>query len=351
MFGLQVPPIARISTSSVQQKNSWDWRNLSAAELVEAAPPSARPYLRLMRFDKPIGTWLLYWPCTWSIALAAPAGSLPSLTHLTLFGIRSCVHARRGLRDQRPWDKDFDRKVARTKIRPLASGELTNLQATALLAALLSTSLTILLQLNWLTVGIGCSSMLLVCSYPLAKRFTHWPQAVLGSIFPDYPTFYCPVCSQDSRSTTAPSWATRRRRGTFDAATILPLYAASICWTMVYDTIYAHQDKADDSLIGVGSTALRFGDRTKLWLSGFAAGMVGNLWALGLLTDQPTAYYAGVAAVAAHLAWQIGTVDINNSEDCWRQVPRQLVDRTAPLRRHPRRESDANAREKEVTGC
>ncbi|KAI6212975.1 4-hydroxybenzoate polyprenyltransferase, mitochondrial [Aphelenchoides besseyi] len=299
--------VTSISTSSIHRTDwrisKWKLSRYSAANLVESSPKSLQPYLRLMRFDKPIGTWLLYWPCTWSIALAAAPGLLPSITNLALFGVGAVCMRGAGCVINDLWDKDYDRKVERTKIRPLASGELTSFQATGLLAGLLSTSLAILLQLNWLTVGIGCTSMLLVCSYPLAKRFTHWPQAILGLTFN-----YGAIMGYTAAA------------GSFSFTTIVPLYAASICWTMIYDTIYAHQvDKADDSLIGVGSTALRFGDQTKVWLSAFGAGMIGNLGILGTLTSQPSVYYVALSGVAAHLIWQIGTVNINNSKDCWKK--------------------------------
>jgi len=289
--------VTRVASSTGQY--SWDPKKFSAATLVENAPPRVQPYLRLIRFDKPIGTWLLYWPCTWSIALAAPAGSLPSFSHLMLFGAGAVFMRGAGCIINDLWDKDLDKQVERTKSRPLASGELTTQQACIMLSGLLSTSLTILLQLNWLTVAVGASSLLLVGSYPTAKRFTYWPQAVLGLTF-NFGTImgYTAVA------------------GYFSLPHILPLYAAGICWTLIYDTIYAHQDKADDSLVGVKSTALRFGDQTKLWLSGFGLGMVGNLYLLGELTAQPWPYYLGLTGVAVHLAWQIATVNIDNGKDC-----------------------------------
>ncbi|KAH7678293.1 Para-hydroxybenzoate--polyprenyltransferase [Aphelenchoides avenae] len=133
-----------------------------------------------MRADKPIGTWLLYLPCTWSIALATPAGHFPSLYMLCLFGTGAFFMRSAGCVINDLWDRDFDRKVERTKLRPLASGEVSERQAITLLAGLLSVSLGVLLQLNWLSVFVGASSMALVLTYPLAKRFTYWPQLMLG---------------------------------------------------------------------------------------------------------------------------------------------------------------------------
>ncbi|CAD5214706.1 unnamed protein product [Bursaphelenchus okinawaensis] len=285
--------LARISTSSTY------YSRLSAAALVDSAPTKAQPYLRLMRLDKPIGTWLLFWPCTWSIGLAAPAGHLPDLKMLVLFGTGAVMMRGAGCVVNDLWDKDFDKKVERTKSRPLASGELRPKQALVLLTGLLSSSLAVLLQMNRLTVGIGASSLLLVFSYPFFKRITNWPQAVLGLTF-NYGAImgftaasghFCPI--------------------------VVPLYIAGWCWTMSYDTIYAHQDKSDDSLIGVKSTALLFGDNTKKYLTAFSTGMIANLAVLGAMTNQTLPYYVGVSAIGAHLGHQIYTLDINNGSDCW----------------------------------
>ncbi|KAH7704044.1 COQ-2 protein [Aphelenchoides avenae] len=255
-------------------------RGLSARRLVEAAPKAAQPYLRLMRADKPIGTWLLYLPCTWSIALATPAGHLPSLYMLALFGTGAFFMRSAGCVINDLWDRDFDRKVERTKLRPLASGKVSERHAIALLAGLLSVSLGVLLQLNWLSVFVGASSMALVLTYPLAKRFTYWPQLMLGCTF---------------------NWG------------------AILGYTAVTNELALTTDKADDVLIGVKSTALRFGERTKRWLSGFATTMIGGLTAAGVSSDQACPYYVAVAATACHLAWQIGTVNINDGADCWKK--------------------------------
>uniref|UniRef100_F1LDD7 Para-hydroxybenzoate--polyprenyltransferase n=1 Tax=Ascaris suum TaxID=6253 RepID=F1LDD7_ASCSU len=155
----------------------------SAASVVELAPRTMQPYLRLMRVDKPAGTWLLYWPCTWSIALATPPGVLPSIYLLALFGAGSFFMRAAGCIINDIFDKKYDMKVERTRLRPLCSGELTNMDAIKLLSGLLSMSLLILLQLNWLSVAIGASSLLLAVAYPFAKRYTYWPQFVLGSSF------------------------------------------------------------------------------------------------------------------------------------------------------------------------
>ncbi|XP_063436044.1 4-hydroxybenzoate polyprenyltransferase, mitochondrial-like [Mytilus trossulus] len=276
-------------------------RNLSVTPkaILDASPKGLQPYLRLIRFDKPIGTWLLYWPCTWSIGLAAAPGHLPDLWLLTLFGAGAFFMRGAGCIVNDMWDRDIDKKVERTKLRPLASGELTYFQGLCCLGGMLSVSLGILLQLNWYSVVLGAASMVLVIAYPLAKRVTFWPQAMLGLTF-NYGTML--------------GWAAVT--GGIDWTVVLPLYIGSMAWTLSYDTIYAHQDKYDDMLIGVKSTALKFGDKTKHWLTGFGTVMIGGLTLTGVAIDQTWPYYTGVSITAAHLAYQLYTVDLNNADDC-----------------------------------
>ncbi|XP_052066102.1 4-hydroxybenzoate polyprenyltransferase, mitochondrial-like isoform X2 [Mytilus californianus] len=275
-------------------------RNLSVTpkEILDASPKSLQPYLRLIRFDKPIGTWLLYWPCTWSIGLAAAPGHFPDLWLLTLFGAGAFFMRGAGCIVNDMWDRDFDRKVERTKLRPLASGELTYFQGLCCLGGMLSVSLGILLQLNWYSVVLGAASMVLVITYPLAKRVTFWPQAMLGVTL-NWGVLIAWSAIQGSIQTP-----------------VVSLYFASVLYTMIYDSIYSHQDKYDDMLIGVKSTALKFGDKTKHWLSGFATIMIGGLTLTGVALDQTWPYYTGVSITAAHLAYQLYTVDLDNADDC-----------------------------------
>ncbi|XP_062596610.1 4-hydroxybenzoate polyprenyltransferase, mitochondrial-like isoform X2 [Saccostrea cucullata] len=271
---------------------------LSPRDILEASPSVLQPYMRLIRFDKPIGTWLLFWPCTWSIALATAPGSLPSLWLLGLFGAGSFFMRGAGCIINDMWDKDFDRKVERTKLRPLASGELSQFQGLVCLAGMLSISLGILLQLNWYSVILGAASMGLVITYPLAKRFTFWPQALLGVTL---------------------NWgvliAWSGIHGCLQLP-VIPLYLACVLYTIIYDSIYSHQDKYDDMLIGVKSTALKFGDQTKTWLTGFGTGMVSLLVLTGKMCDQTWPYYTAVSLTAAHIAHQLYTVDLENPDDC-----------------------------------
>nr|CDJ94315.1 UbiA prenyltransferase domain containing protein [Haemonchus contortus] len=274
----------------------------SASDVVLASPPAVQPYLQIMRLDKPIGTWLLYWPCTWSIALATPAGHLPSLYYLALFGVGAILMRSAGCVINDLFDKEYDKRVERTKNRPLACGSLTEKQAIALLGGLLATSLTVLLQMNWFSVAVGSASMLLVVVYPLAKRYTYWPQFVLGA------TLNWGVLI---------AWAELLPRDQF--YTVLPLYVSTVLHTVIYDTIYSHQDKTDDIMIGVKSTALRFGDNTKPWLCGFGTAAIAGLGLTGYIVEQTWPYYVALAGTAAHLAWQVGTVNINDSNDCWKK--------------------------------
>ncbi|MBN3278676.1 COQ2 protein, partial [Polyodon spathula] len=261
--------------------------SLSAAGIVNSAPKSVQPYLRLMRFDKPIGTWLLYLPCMWSIGLAAEPGCLPDLYMLMLFGTGAVLMRGAGCTINDMWDKDFDKKVSRTASRPIAAGEITRFQALVFLGGQLSVALGVLLCLNYYSIALGAASLSLVVTYPLMKRITYWPQLVLGLTF---------------------NWGAllgwSAIKGSCDWSVCLPLYFSGVMWTLVYDTIYAHQDKADDVLVGVKSTALRFQEQTKPWLCGFSAAMLFGLIVTGVSCDQTLPYYGALAVVGAHLAYQ-----------------------------------------------
>jgi 4-hydroxybenzoate polyprenyltransferase len=205
------------------------------------------------------------------------------------------------------WDKSYDKRVSRTKSRPLASDQLLNSDAVFFLAGQLGASVLILSTFDLNSMIIGASSMILVSTYPAFKRFTNWPQLVLGA------TFNWGVLLGSSVATAG---------DLSFIPMILPLYAAGICWTVVYDTIYAHQDKIDDSLIGLKSTALTFGKNTKTWLSLFSAGMVSNLLLTGYLTDQMWPFYAAVAATGLHFAFQIRELNIDDVDNCWKLFKR-----------------------------
>ncbi|KAJ1381039.1 UbiA prenyltransferase family, partial [Ochromonadaceae sp. CCMP2298] len=191
------------------------------------------PYLYLARVDKQVGTLLLMWPCFWSTCLAAPMGGVPDLALLAKFAVGSFVMRGAGCTINDLWDKDFDKHVERTKSRPLASGAISVPQALGFLCAQLTCGLTVLVSLNAETVLLGLLSMPLVVCYPLMKRFTNWPQLVLGLTF----NWGALV---GWTAVTGPSLLSEA----------LPLYCAGVCWTLVYDTLYGYQDRKDDKRIG-----------------------------------------------------------------------------------------------------
>ena len=261
-------------------------------------PEPIRPYLRLARLHRPIGTWLLLFPGWWSLTLAAAPGQLPDGKMLVLFAIGALVMRGAGCTVNDIVDRDIDAKVARTATRPLASGRLSLKQALIFLALQLGVGFVILLQLAPLAIKLGVLSLLLVVAYPFMKRITWWPQAFLGL------TFNWGALMGYAAVTNTLAWPP------------VLLYVAGFFWTLFYDTIYAHQDKEDDALIGVKSTARHFGANTRTWLTGFAIVMVlllmGSVGAAGL--GWPAKL--GVIGVAAHLAWQTIAVDIDDPKDC-----------------------------------
>ena len=264
------------------------------------APARARPYLRLMRLDRPIGTWLLLWPCWWSIALAALAtgAAYPDPWLIALFGIGAVVMRGAGCTYNDIVDWDYDMQVARTRSRPIPSGQVSVAQAWAFAVALCLVGLLILLQFNVFAIGLGVASLAVVAIYPFMKRVTWWPQFFLGLAF---------------NWGALLGWAAVRGRLDWAAAA---LYVAGIFWTLGYDTIYAHQDKEDDALIGVKSTARLLGASTKPWLIVFFALATAFLGLAGHLAGTGAVFYAGLAASALHLAWQVATLNIDDPDRC-----------------------------------
>ena len=265
-------------------------------------PAAARPYARLMRLDRPIGTWLLLFPCWWGLFLAADLARLADVPRLILqtllFGIGAVVMRGAGCTYNDIVDRDFDAKVARTALRPIPSGQVSVRQAIAFLIAQLVVGLIILLTFNRFTILLGVLSLALVFTYPLMKRITYWPQAVLGLTF---------------------NWGALMGWSAVTDGVGLPalaLYAAGIAWTLHYDTIYAHQDKEDDALVGVKSTALKFGADSKVWLAGFS--VIAVVLFEFAMAQAHLAWLAllAVAVVALHLTWQIVSVDLDDPADC-----------------------------------
>lgn len=261
-------------------------------------PAALRPYCRLARLDRPIGIPLLLLPCWWGLALAAPDGGWPSLRLLVLFAIGATVMRGAGCTVNDIVDRDFDRRVTRTAGRPIASGAISVPRAFLFLAFQLGLGLLILLQLGRLAFWLGCASLVLVAAYPFMKRFTYWPQAFLGLTF-NWGALLAPTAALGRIPSAA-----------------FALYGAGIAWTLVYDTIYAHQDKEDDLLIGVRSTALKFGAASRRWLALFAVLMLALLALAFVMAGLGIWAWVSLVLVAGHLAWQIGAVDLASPADC-----------------------------------
>jgi 4-hydroxybenzoate polyprenyltransferase len=264
------------------------------------APSWSRPYLRLARFDRPIGSWLLLMPCWWSAALAAgvarDVSQLPLV--IALFFIGAFVMRGAGCTWNDITDRDRDAKVERTRSRPLPAGQVSVKQAFAFLVLLALIGLLVLLQFNRFAVMTGIASLAIVAIYPFMKRITWWPQVVLGLAF-----------SWGALMGFAAEFAR------IDLVAVV-LYAGSIAWVIGYDTIYAHQDAEDDALIGIKSTALLFGEKTKPALAAFY-GLAVVLIAVALwLAAVRWPAWIGLAAFATHLAWQIRRLQLGNSALC-----------------------------------
>ena len=260
-----------------------------------------RPYLRLARLDRPIGSWLLLMPCWWSVGLAGmQAGRFPSLWHIVLFFIGAFAMRGAGCTWNDLVDRDLDGLVERTRSRPIPSKQVSIAQAAAFMLAQALVGLAVLVQFNRFTVLTGFASLSVIVIYPFMKRITYWPQIVLGLAFSWGALMGWPAAF-----------------GRLDAPALL-LYAGAICWVIGYDTIYAHQDREDDLLIGIKSTALLFGERTQSMLAGFYAAAVLLIGIAGLLAGGQMLFALGLIAFAAHLGWQVTRLDIDDPAQCLR---------------------------------
>ncbi len=264
------------------------------------APIWALPYLRLARADRPIGFFLLALPCFWSVALAGlqtgPAYPDPWL--LFLFAVGAIAMRAAGCTYNDIVDREIDAKVARTQSRSLPSGQISVTAAIIFMLALCLVGLAVLLSLNTFSVWLGFGVVPLVALYPFVKRISHWPQAVLGLAF---------------NWGALMGWAAVL--GALDWAALI-LYAGAVAWTVGYDTIYAHQDREDDALIGMKSTALKFGARTRVWVGAFYLAAFGAIVIAGWLCGGGAVFFFGMALAGAHLTWQTATLDIDNAENC-----------------------------------
>jgi 4-hydroxybenzoate polyprenyltransferase len=255
-----------------------------------------------MRMDRPIGSWLLFWPCVFGLMLGAVAAGriFPDPLHVLLMGIGAVVMRGAGCSYNDIVDRDIDAQVARTRDRPIPSGAVSVKAAWALAIALSLIGFLILVTFNFLTIVLGISSLLLVAIYPFMKRITWWPQAWLGLTF---------------------NWGAilgfTAESGNL-AAPALVLYAGCFFWTLGYDTIYAHQDREDDALIGVGSTARRLNLLTKPWLYGFFSATFFLVLIAGLLAGLGIAFALALLVAGMHMIWQLHTLDIERPLLCLR---------------------------------
>jgi 4-hydroxybenzoate polyprenyltransferase len=263
------------------------------------APEWTRPYLRLARLDRPIGSWLLLLPCWWSVALAAVAArEQVNLWHLLLFFIGAFAMRGAGCTWNDIVDRDLDARVERTRSRPIPSGQVSVRAAAIFLVVQALVGLAVLLAFNRFAVATGIASLAIVAVYPFMKRFTYWPQIWLGLAF---------------------SWGAlmgwAAAFGRLDPPAYL-LYAGAIAWTIGYDTIYAHQDREDDALIGIKSTAILFGAHTKPLLAVFYSLAVVLLALAGWSAGAGLVLALGLILFAAHLAWQIARLDLDDPLSC-----------------------------------
>jgi 4-hydroxybenzoate polyprenyltransferase len=272
---------------------SWVYRN---------APNAIRPYLKLARMDRPVGTWLLLWPCWWSLSLAGSNlivnDPLYFIYLLVIFGTGALAMRGAGCTYNDIVDRDFDGQVERTKSRPIPAGEITIKQAWFFLVFQCLIGLLVLLQLGVFAIWVGLASLILVAIYPFMKRITYWPQAWLGLTF---------------NWGALVGWATIN--GSIGASPVI-LYFGCLFWTLGYDTVYAHQDKEDDAMVGVKSTALALGTNTKPWLLVFYGIFTISLFLSGLLANAGVIYYISASIAGLHLGRQILAVDIDNPDSC-----------------------------------
>ena len=269
------------------------------------APEWTRPYLRLSRADRPIGTWLLLLPCWWGLLLSALSENRFGWDGVWIFvgcAAGSWLMRGAGCTWNDITDRNFDAQVERTRSRPIPSGQVSTKQAMAWMILQALVALTFLLTLNSNAILLGFLSLVPVAIYPFAKRFTHWPQAFLGIAF---------------------NWgallAWTAHSGSLGWPAVL-LYLSGLSWTLFYDTIYAHQDKDDDVMIGVKSTALLFGTETPNWMKRFLVTTLLLMLAAILLAVPDRNLLSVIIAVGGpwafgwHMVWQLRKLDIDNPD-------------------------------------
>ena len=259
-------------------------------------PKPFQPYARLMRLDRPIGTWLLLWPCLWSLALASP--DFPDLLYVVYFAIGALIMRGAGCVINDIYDRDLDKRVERTCTRPLAVGQVELLPAILFACLLLLIGLLVLVQFSSMTILWGVASLGLVLVYPLAKRFTYWPQLVLGLAF---------------------NWGALLAwvavKGQIELPAVL-LYIGGIFWTLGYDTIYAHQDKKDDMMVGIKSLALYLGENSRGWISAFYALFIFFIALAAYMSKVGMLFYLFFPAALIHVVWQVASWKMDDPSNC-----------------------------------
>ncbi len=278
--------------------------------LLPKLPSFMRPYAVLMRADRPVGVMLLLWPCIWSILLASGGAlhlGLHGLNMLILFSIGAFLMRSAGCIVNDLWDRNLDGRVARTANRPLASGALSVKQAVALLAVLLGLSLLILLQLHLVAILLGVVSVAFVATYPAMKRLTYWPQIFLGLTF---------------NFGALMGWAAMEGRVSLAA---LVLYIAGIFWTLAYDTIYAYQDREDDAMVGIKSTALLFGDKGPFMVNVFYGVAFGLFLLVGLLSSASIWFYALTFFAAVRFYLALKSWQPQDAADCLKLFKKNII--------------------------
>lgn len=271
------------------------------------APKWTHNYLRLIRADRPIGTWLLLWPCWWGVALATAAQTsgtdaqawIADWRLLLAFAAGAFIMRGAGCIINDIVDRDIDAKVQRTANRPIASGAIKTPAALGFLCAHGLAGLAVLLTFNFKTVLLGLASLPLIIVYPFMKRITYWPQAALGATFN-----WGALMGWTAVTGTWPSWPP------------IALYAGCLAWTLGYDTIYAHQDRIDDLQIGVKSSALKLGPRTKPFLWSIYTAAILLFCLAGAAVGLDIYFYVGMLIAWGHFAWQIFVLDINDPPIC-----------------------------------
>ena len=276
---------------------SSDTNDIRAGDWVDRlAPAFWRPYFRLARLDRPIGTWLLLFPCWWGIALAGP--TWPNWGMILLFGVGAVVMRGAGCTFNDIVDRDFDGRVERTASRPIPSGAVSVWRAVLFMVAQLAIGALILVSLDRLAITLGFLVIVLIATYPFMKRITYWPQFFLGLNF---------------NWGALMGWAAVR--GDLPWPPVL-LYLGGIAWTLGYDTIYAHQDKGDDAMIGIKSSALALGSRTRPFLFLFYVVALALWTASGEAAGLGLPFRIALLLAALQLFWQAATVDLSSPADC-----------------------------------